>query len=186
MDIQFKYGTLNFQFSLPAHTVVPEYREPEFDVNRDTFNSEVSELLVKNNTILSRIAIIVSDKTRLCGYPEYLPWLTELLMEKGAKKENITFYIAYGTHPRQSEEESLNSYGDTYRQFSFIHHDCTDISLFEQLGVTSSGTPVFIRKDILNSTLLITFGSISHHYFAGYGGEKVAFPGSCIKICCLS
>jgi nickel-dependent lactate racemase len=72
----------------------------------------------------------------------------------------------------------LNSYGDLYKQFSFVHHDCNDTSLFEPLGLTSSGTPVFLRKDLLNSTLLITFGSISHHYFAGYGGgRKLIFPG---------
>jgi lactate racemase len=182
MDIHLKYGTLSFQFSLPAHSVIPEFSEPEFAVSRDIFTSEVSELLIKNNTNLSKIAIIVSDKTRLCGYPEYLPWLTGLLIEKGAKKENITFYIAYGTHARQSEEESLNSYGDIYKQFSFIHHDCNDLSLFEHRGSTSSGTPVFIRKDLLSSTLIITFGSISHHYFAGYGGgRKLIFPGLALR-----
>ena len=35
-----------------------------------------------------------------------------------------------------------------------------------------------VRRDMLRSSLLITFGAISHHYFAGYGGgRKLLFPG---------
>jgi len=46
------------------------------------------------------VAVVVSDKTRLCGYPGYLPWVSDVLIQQGAGKENITLYIAYGTHPR--------------------------------------------------------------------------------------
>jgi nickel-dependent lactate racemase len=50
--------------------------------------------------------------------------------------------------------------------------------VFEYVGVTKQGTPVTIRKDILKSSLLFTFGAISHHYFAGFGGgRKLLFPG---------
>jgi nickel-dependent lactate racemase len=46
------------------------------------------------------------------------------------------------------------------------------------MGTTRRGTPVRIRKDILDADLVITFGAISHHYFAGYGGgRKLIFPG---------
>jgi nickel-dependent lactate racemase len=47
-----------------------------------------------------------------------------------------------------------------------------------ELGKSTRGTPVRLRKDILDCSLLITFGAISHHYFAGYGGgRKLLFPG---------
>ena len=124
------------------------------------------------------MGIILSDKTRLCDYPLYLPWLLEVLENNDAKPANITFYIAYGTHPWQKEEESISSYGETFNKYRFVHHDCTDSDLFENLGRTSRSTKIMIRKDILNSTLIITFGSISHHYFAGFGGgRKLLFPG---------
>jgi nickel-dependent lactate racemase len=35
-----------------------------------------------------------------------------------------------------------------------------------------------MRRDIVDADLVITFGAISHHYFAGYGGgRKLIFPG---------
>ncbi|NJK98532.1 MAG: DUF2088 domain-containing protein, partial [Bacteroidales bacterium] len=115
---------------------------------------------------------------RLCGYPQYLPWLIEVLIQHGALKENLHFYIAYGTHPLQTEEESLKTYGPVFNEYHFVHHNCTDESVFSIKGTTKRGTNVTVRKDILESTLLITFGAISHHYFAGYGGgRKLLFPG---------
>ena len=90
----------------------------------------------------------------------------------------MLFYIAYGTHPKQTDKESLRSYGETFKAYEFIHHDCHDESNFEMLGYTNSGTPIKIRKDILSTDLIITVGAISHHYFAGFGGgRKLIFPG---------
>jgi nickel-dependent lactate racemase len=59
-----------------------------------------------------------------------------------------------------------------------VHHRCDEFEVFEQLGRTRRGTPVWLRKDIMRASCLITFGAISHHYFAGYGGgRKLIFPG---------
>ncbi len=124
------------------------------------------------------MGIVVSDKTRLCEYPKYLPLLTETLSEYDLKTEDITFYIAYGTHLIQSEEESLASYGETYNRYRFVHHDSRDDSRLVILGTTSRGTEVTINKEILEHDLIITFGAILHHYFAGFGGgRKFLFPG---------
>ncbi len=46
------------------------------------------------------------------------------------------------------------------------------------LGTTSRGTEVKINKEILQKDLVVTFGAILHHYFAGFGGgRKLLFPG---------
>lgn len=178
MALGLKYGSREIHLNIPAMAVVPEYTEPEFNISKEKFVQDLQQFLPGDKTNYGEIAIVVSDKTRLCGYSDYLPWLVEALHNKGAKKENIRFYIAYGTHPRQTEEESIKTYGDVYNGYTFIHHDCTDESVFEVQGSTKRGTQVTIRKDILKSTLLITFGAISHHYFAGYGGgRKLLFPG---------
>ena len=178
MDIQLKYGSKQIPLSLPSKAVIPEYTEPIYEIDKRNFISNLKKYLPNEKSRYVDIAIVVSDKTRLCGYPEYLPWLTELLIQQGAQKENITFYIAYGTHPKQSDEESIRSYGTIFADYRFVHHDGDDDSSFEYVGVTKQGTLVTIRKDILKSSLLITFGAISHHYFAGYGGgRKLLFPG---------
>ena len=72
----------------------------------------------------------------------------------------------------------MNAYGKIYYKYTFIHHDCSDTGDMTTLGTTRRGTPVTLRRDVLQSTLLITFGAISHHYFAGFGGgRKLLFPG---------
>ncbi|MEW5908159.1 MAG: lactate racemase domain-containing protein, partial [Thermodesulfobacteriota bacterium] len=93
-------------------------------------------------------------------------------------RDSLRIYIAYGTHFRQSEKESLSTYGPVYRRYHFVHHNCDDKALFEDLGTTFRGTRITLRKELLRSTFIITFGAISHHYFAGYGGgRKLIFPG---------
>jgi nickel-dependent lactate racemase len=122
--------------------------------------------------------VVIADKTRLCGYPEFLPVLLQALENFGAQREEITVFIAYGTHPRQTHQECLAAYGETYKNVRFIHHDCQDNHCFVNLGKTSRGTPVLMRRDILEADFLITFGAVCHHYFAGYGGgRKMIFPG---------
>lgn len=178
MNLQLKYGRVEISFNLPPSVILPEYSEPEFSVDKKIFLDDLGRYLPGDKERYRNVAVVVSDKTRLCGYPEYLPWITGILLQKGAEKGNIHFYIAYGTHPPQSEEESFCSYGDVYREYTFVQHNCRDDSEFEILGTTKRGTTVTVRKDILQSSLIITFGAISHHYFAGYGGgRKMLFPG---------
>jgi nickel-dependent lactate racemase len=178
MEFKLRYGKEILTFSAQENGSFLVIQEPEFTISEKMFKSSLKKLLDTGSKDYSNIGIALSDKTRLCDYPLYLPWLLEVLENDGANPDNITFYISYGTHPRQNEEESISSYGDVFHKYRFIHHDCTDMSSFKSLGTTSRGTPVLIRKDILNSSLIITFGSISHHYFAGFGGgRKLFFPG---------
>lgn len=178
MFLQLKYGSKEIPLNLPARAIIPDYSEPEFSISKTSFTEELLKYLPEDKSGYRNVAIVISDKTRLCGYPEYLPWLVETLLEHGAEKENISFYIAYGTHPKQTETESIHSYGNVFNEYRFVHHDCTDKQAFISLGVTSRGTNISARKDLLESTLIITFGAISHHYFAGYGGgRKLIFPG---------
>jgi len=145
---------------------------------RERFSEKLRAALAAPGTDLSSVAVAVADKTRLCGYAEFLPVLLEELLAAGATLERITFYIAYGTHHAQAVEESRQVYGPMFDQARFIHHDCTDSTAMAGLGRTTRGTDVIVRRDFAESTCRITFGAISHHYFAGYGGgRKLVFPG---------
>ena len=178
MKFKLKYGQTSVDLDLPGNSKFLKVKDPVFSIDKEKFQRDLLSNLPDDASQFTKVGIVVSDKTRLCGYPEYLPWLTEVLHSKGAKKENITFYIAYGTHPKQTEEESLSSYGETYTYYHFIHHDCYDEEALINAGITTRGTPAMVRGDVLNSSLLITFGAISHHYFAGFGGgRKLLFPG---------
>jgi len=126
MKTSLRYGGGVLTFEVPDNTVFLQIREPEYTINKESFCTNFLFRLSASERDLSNVGIVVSDKTRLCGYPNYLPWIIEMLLQAGARKENISFYIAYGTHPRQTDEESVNAYGKIYYKYTFIHHDCSD------------------------------------------------------------
>ncbi len=176
--INLKYGHEKIPFDLPDQTEILHLDEPETRITAFQFASRLSSELERLNPDLSDVAIAVGDKTRLCGYRKFLPVLLATLEKFGTAPESITVFIAYGTHLRQTDDACLAAYGDTYQKIRFVHHDCRDNTVFVNLGTTTRGTPVLIRRDIVDAGFLITFGAISHHYFAGYGGgRKLIFPG---------
>lgn len=176
--VQLKYGAQQVSFSFSESTDVLAIREPLQKVNEELFADGLKKEIGSANLDMRRTALVVADKTRLCEYAKYLPVLIRTLEEAGADSSRLTIYIAYGTHPRQSDEECRAVYGDAYGKYRFIHHDCSDQRSFVSLGETSRGTPVLLRRDIVESSCVIAFGAISHHYFAGYGGgRKLVFPG---------
>jgi len=173
-----KYGSQSFPLIFKEETNRLKHLEPSVNTNPDTFKELLASQLPLSGSGFKDVGIVVADKTRLCQYPIYLPALTSFLFEAGILPSNITFYIAYGTHPPQSEDECMESYGETYKKFRFVHHNSRAEDGFQTLGTTSRGTSVRIATQVLNHDLLITFGAILHHYFAGYGGgRKLLFPG---------
>lgn len=177
-EIYLRYGSEVVAYPFPENSENYTIIEPQYAIDREGFYESFQQLLTTANPDYSNVGIVISDKTRLCGYDQYLPWLLDVLHKNQVKKENITFFIAYGTHPKQTEKESIDSYGETYGNYRFVHHDSNADAIFTSLGVTSRGTEIKVRKDVLDCSFLITYGAISHHYFAGYGGgRKLLFPG---------
>ncbi|MDH4206736.1 MAG: lactate racemase domain-containing protein, partial [Desulfobacteraceae bacterium] len=177
-NIELKYGRQKISLPFPDRADIFQIHEPDKKITPSLFASRVREELERLNPDFSDIAIVVGDKTRLCGYPEYLPVLLNTLENVGADPDRMTIFIAYGTHAPQTDKECLEAYGTVYQNVRFVHHDCADDKCFVNSGQTSRGTSVMIRRDIVETGFLVTFGAISHHYFAGYGGgRKLIFPG---------
>jgi len=175
MKYNLKYGKQSIDLHVPENIQPIRVNLPAVEPDKGALHKDLSASI---KTDIKSAGIVISDKTRLCGYDKYLPWLIEALQSKGLDEHSAKFYIAYGTHPRQTDLESLKIYGDIYNKYKFIHHDCDDNDIMINLGLTKRGTEVKIRKDIFDHDLLILFGSVSHHYFAGYGGgRKLLFPG---------
>jgi len=177
VDRSFRYGRTDIVLSIPEGAKVLEFNEPVHHVSEQEFTQNLKQLLDKI-VVSGEIALVVADKTRLCGYDTILPWIVQTLSSYGISDEQICFYIAYGTHPRQSDEECFAAYGGLYARYRFVHHDCSEEGRFTSLGRSRSGTEAKIRSDVFESDLIITIGTVSHHYFAGYGGgRKLLFPG---------
>ncbi len=176
-SISMAYGSRKIAFKNTGPSDVFTIREPDNQVDADRFLSRLEDCLYDFNLDLSHPAVVLADKTRLCGYPQYLPVLLDALVAHGAPAARIRIYIAYGTHPAQTDEESFATYGAVYGRFQWVHHRCEGEDFIE-MGKTSKGTPIRLRRDIAEASCVITFGAVSHHYFAGYGGgRKLMFPG---------
>lgn len=175
--ISLKYGNSKIELDVPETVDQLCVKEPSHDISHEDFTARLNSL-IGERTINGSVAIVVADKTRLCGYSQILPWVVEVLQKRNVDQSRITFFIAYGTHPPQSDEECLNAYGEVYSTYTFIHHDCHDMDDFRKLGETNRGTPVLVRHELCDAALILTIGAVSHHYFAGYGGgRKLIFPG---------
>lgn len=178
ISIALPYGTQRIAFHLESHPEVLQVHEPTALIDETLFRSRLRRFLETVELDLARPAVVVADRTRLCGYPRYLPVLLDALTAAGAAMHRLKIFIAYGTHGRQSRAQSQKAYGAVYDQPVWVHHQCDDPSLFVELGATRRGTPVRLRRDIMDAGGLITFGAITHHYFAGFGGgRKLVFPG---------
>jgi nickel-dependent lactate racemase len=176
--INLGYGKDHITVSLYDNADILTPTSAAQSITAEELTTRLNQYLYDHPLNLSRPVLIVTDKTRRCSYPELLPVLTATINRWRGSDEPFPIIIAYGTHPRQSDAESYEIYGELYNTWPFVHHDCTDASLFRQLGRTSAGTPVRIRADLLDASTIITFGPICHHYFAGYGGgRKLVFPG---------
>ncbi len=143
------YGNENLPVFLPEHTSLLEVNDPEVIITPEAFVIRLRSAIHNQQLDLSSPVIVVADKTRLCGYPEYLPLLVDELVAQGMDTAALKFIIAYGTHPPQTREECLAAYGDIYDTHTFIHHDASDKSIFTEHGLTNKNTPVRMRKDLL-------------------------------------
>ncbi len=177
-DLDLAYGGDRFGFCFRCDSEVLTPKEPERLADADGFARDLAAVLGSAGLDLRRPAVVVADKTRLCGYPEFLPILHAALTAHGADPKAIAFRIAYGTHAPQTEAECRRAYGALYDIADFRHHRCDDPKDFSELGRTRRGTAIRLPRALMESGCVITFGAISHHYFAGYGGgRKLIFPG---------
>ncbi len=176
--VHIPYGKRLHTLSLPGRSRQLQVKEPEQTITPISFREKLATFLRRSPLDLSRPILVLADKTRLCGYPDYLPVLFSVLEDHGMDPAALKIIIGYGTHARQSDEECFNAYGEVYNHSSFIHHDCAQAGGFQELGRTSRGTPIRFRRDLLDASAVVTMGAVSHHYFAGYGGgRKLIFPG---------
>ena len=105
MRTLLKYGTRTIPFDLPNAADVFQITEPEIKITPAEFRTRLGDELERLKPDLSDVSVVLSDKTRLSQYPTYLPVLLETLESFGADSAQITLFIAYGTHQRQTDED---------------------------------------------------------------------------------
>jgi nickel-dependent lactate racemase len=121
------------------------------------------------------LLFIVNDYTR----PTPTAKILEVIYPK-TKDKNTRFIIATGIHRAPTEEECkfiFGNYYDLLKDRIYVHDARKDEDMV-YLGISSTGTEMYVNKMGVEAHKLITIGSVEPHYFAGYtGGRKSFLPG---------
>ncbi len=182
-----KYGHEVIEFELESRQVlgiikpanIPPLRIPRKRIRKAIANPTDSLPLSKIVKSNEKIAIIVSDKTRVTKANLVLPILLDTLNQAGIKNKDVFIVFALGSHPQQSKGEMVNIIGsDIAKRINFFEHDAQDFKNLKYMGKTSRGTVVEISKKVVDADRIIVTGAINYHYYAGFsGGRKSIIPG---------
>jgi nickel-dependent lactate racemase len=121
------------------------------------------------------LLFIVNDYTRPTRTVKILDVIYPKIMDKKTR-----FIIATGIHRAPIEEEFefiFGSYSDLLKDRIHVHNAHKDEDMV-YLGISSTGTEMYVNKIGVEAHKLVTIGSVEPHYFAGYtGGRKSFLPG---------
>jgi nickel-dependent lactate racemase len=121
------------------------------------------------------LLFIVNDYTR----PTPTAKILEVIYPK-TKDKNIRFIIATGIHRAPTEEEFkfiFGNYHELLKDRIYVHDARKDEDMV-YLGISSTGTEMYVNKIGVEAHKLVIIGSVEPHYFAGYtGGRKAFLPG---------
>ncbi|UCF04603.1 MAG: nickel-dependent lactate racemase [bacterium] len=126
-----------------------------------------------------RISVLVPDRTRGTSATDLLRPLLSLMEALGCGPDRVEIVLANGMH-RAMEQWELDDHmgGEIAARWTVLQHDARDTDSLHRVGSTHAGTPVLFNTRVLDSVLVIVLGSVSFHYFAGFGGgRKLLLPG---------
>ncbi len=124
------------------------------------------------------VAILVSDVTRYSATEKFLTPLLDETDAAGIPRNRVTAFVARGTHRALTEEELRHVVGPEI--FSGIRVEQSDPDgEMVRLGTTSRGTPVDISRPLMEHDRIVLTGTLTFHYFAGFGGGRKALVPGC-------
>jgi lactate racemase len=134
-----------------------------------------------------KVVIVTSDVTRPTGSDIYLPRLVSRLNAVGIGDHDIEIVIALGIHRKQTGPEHKKIVGELYGRIKVTDHECDDPGELVYLGDTARGIPVELNRRVAEAQRLILTGSVTFHYFAGFGGgRKSMLPGVSSRRSCMA
>lgn len=124
------------------------------------------------------VAVAISDVTRYSATEKFL---TPLLQETDAAeipRKRVTLFVARGTHRALSVEELRAVVGPEISSGVRVEQSDPDGETVDA-GTTSRGTPVLLCRSLMEHDRIVLTGTISFHYFAGFGGGRKALVPGC-------
>ena len=184
MRLKLDYGSDGLTIDLPDErtTVIEPMPVPTVANPAETLSRAVAAPIGKAplRTLLrpgQRIGISVCDITRAQPRQSMLEALFAEM--PGIRREDVTIFIATGTHRRNSPEEIARMIGAGFaRSCRVVCHDARDSAALVHVGNTKTGVRVLLNREWVASDFKITTGFVEPHFFAGFsGGPKMVAPG---------
>jgi nickel-dependent lactate racemase len=123
-----------------------------------------------------KVGISVCDITR--AQPRQV--MVEALLSEmpGVRTDDVTIFIATGTHRANTPDEIERMLGRLARECRVVCHNARNDASLVSVGKTTTGVPVSLNRDWLANEFRITTGFVEPHFFAGFsGGPKMVAPG---------
>lgn len=124
------------------------------------------------------VSIAISDVTRYSATEIFLSHLLRETDMAGVPRNRVTLFVARGTHRALTGEELREAVGPEFSSGIRVEQSDPDGEM-TNLGTTSRGTPVRIYRPVLEHDRVVLTGTISFHYFAGFGGGRKALVPGC-------
>jgi nickel-dependent lactate racemase len=124
-----------------------------------------------------KVGISVCDITR--AQPRQLMIEALLAEMPGVRMEDVTIFIATGTHRRNTDSEIEAMLGpEIARRCRIVCHIARDNASLVHAMNSSRGVRVWMNREWLACDFKITTGFVEPHFFAGFsGGPKMVAPG---------
>ncbi|MCL5965614.1 MAG: lactate racemase domain-containing protein [Deltaproteobacteria bacterium] len=141
---------------------------------RPVASPRLRELLKKGDTV----GIPISDVTRYSATELFLPHLLEETDAAGIPRRHVTLFVARGTHRALTNTELAEAVGPEIESGIRVEQSDPEGDT-KPLGTTSRGTPVKVCRSLMERDKIVLTGTISFHYFAGFGGGRKALVPGC-------
>lgn len=122
-----------------------------------------------------RVLMAVTDDTRRAHLNMVLPYLLRYL-DDGSR--SIKIIVATGMHKHQSRIRLERLLGrQIMNKYEVMPHGLDDIAIVS-MGRTSRGVPITLDRNLFESGVVVSVGTIEPHLYAGYsGGAKTVAVG---------
>ena len=188
MQYSLAYGREQLNVELPEKNVVKVLKiqpaaaledpmDAVFDVLEDPIETEPLAAIAEGR---KSACIVVCDSTRPVPNPAMLLPILQTLEDSGVDTSKITILIATGLRRTSTSEERHEIIGEDImlRKFKVSDHNAKKLHQHEYLGITKSGTPIWVDRRYLEAEVKILTGMIEPHSITGFsGGRKAICPG---------
>lgn len=179
-------GTKELMAILPAQNVIGIYNpmpllpldQPMVVMKKVIMDGLIKTGIAEIATAGKKVAIGVTDRTRLTPNNEILPILLSELHALGIKDADVTIIIGTGVHTPDSKADIKKNLGAEIADRIEVLNNRPFEKVHIELGTTSFGTPVQIHHKFADADIKIVTGNIVPCLMAGWtGGGKTVLPG---------